>query len=421
MSTELIPTESRGLESEAALVQLQARDAASSPRVRRPEDVLGIIESLQELIEAERARDLGLVPPEHIPEHPPIWPLPARAEPAVETSPCVVCGHIAATPKYLIQGLQERFVTCDGCGLGSLHPMPSSARIAEFYPAEYYGTPDAKFEPLVEAGVRLGAKLRAATLLKGIPQGGRVLDVGCGRGVMLRGILDLGYEAHGVELNAAAAEGADRRAKIRIAPQLADARYPSSTFDAVILWHVLEHLPQPDQTLDEIARVLKPGGRLIIAVPNLGSWQSRWSGANWFHLDLPRHVYHFSDRTLAKLVDRHGFQVCSTRHFALLQNPFGWLQSALNQLTDAPRNSLYSLLHRYDAPSQSAMTRGQRWLQRTAYWLGLPMAGLLSLVEAAIGQGGTIALTAQLPAKIEEASPQAATGSACACPSLAPC
>jgi SAM-dependent methyltransferase len=238
---------------------------------------------------------------------------------------------------------------------------------------------------------------------------------------MLGGVLDLGYEAHGVELNAAAAAGVDPRVRMRIAPQLADARYADSTFDAVILWHVLEHLPRPDATLAEIARILKPGGRLILAVPNSGSLQATWSGPNWFHLDLPRHLYHFDDKTLTRLVDRYGFQIRSMRHFALLQNPFGWLQSALNQLTDAPRNSLYSLLHRYGSANQKPLSRSQRIRQRAAYWLGLPIAGVLSVIEAAMGRGGTIALVAELPAKIESKNLQSGTIPECVCPSFAGC
>lgn len=386
---------------------------------RRPEDLLGIIDSLRELIDAEQQRDA--VGPAEIPEHPAIWPLPAHSEPAVQTEPCVVCGSMTAVPVFLVQGMPERLVQCADCGLGSLHPRPSAARVSSFYPAEYYGTPDAKFEPLVEAGVRFGAKYRASTLLKGLKPGSRVLDVGCGRGVMLRGILDLGHHAHGVEISAAAAEGVDPRAQVRIAPRLEDARYEDSSFDAVILWHVLEHLPRPDETLQEISRILKPGGRLVIAVPNSRSFQASWAGAGWFHLDLPRHLFHFSDRTLSRLVNRQGFRVTSLQHFALLQNSFGWLQSCLNRLSDAPRNSLYTLLHRYGSTSAPKLSRFQSTLLRAAYWIGLPIAVLTSLVEAACGRGGTVALTAELPAKIHTGNPAEVDSLRGINPSLAPC
>ena len=87
--------------------------------------------------------------------------------------------------------------------------MPSPARIQSFYPPEYYGTPTAKFVPLVEAGVRAGARARVRSLLSGVHPESHVLDIGCGRGVMLRAILDLGYTAHGVEISEEAAAGVE--------------------------------------------------------------------------------------------------------------------------------------------------------------------------------------------------------------------
>lgn len=329
-----------------------------------------------------------------IPEHPEVR-LVTGAK-SVTKHACPVCHETEARPLYAIEGVTEQLVVCHGCGLGSLNPMPGPERIGEFYPAEYYGSPTAKFEPLVEYGVRLGARLRVRTLLSGLEHGSRVLDVGCGRGVMLRAMLDLGHEAHGVEITAEAAAGADPRAQIRIAPDLADAEYETNSFDAVIMWHVLEHLPNPSQTLEELRRIIRPGGRLILAVPNFASWQAQRMGADWFHLDLPRHLYHFTPQTLTRLLNRYEFDCRGVKHFALLQNPFGWLQSSLNRLTDAPRNSLYSLLHRGDTADSNDLSARQRRVLRAAYLLGLPLAGAVSVAEAMIRRGGTIAVTAQL-------------------------
>lgn len=363
------------------------RDDIDPQSMRTAEEALSRIEFLENLIETIDDQP-------QIPEHPEIRLL-ANAE-VVTKNPCPVCHETQARPVYAIDGVTERLVVCEGCGLGSLDPLPGPERISEFYPAEYYGSPNAKFEPLVEMGVRCGARMRVRTLLSGVPRGSRVLDVGCGRGVMLRAMLDLGHEAHGVEITPEAAAGADPRAHIRIAPDLTDAEYETNSFDAVVLWHVLEHLPRPDQTLDELRRIIRPGGRLILAVPNFASWQSRRTGADWFHLDLPRHLYHFTPETLTRLLRRYEFDSRSIQHFALLQNPFGWLQSWLNRTTDAPRNSLYTLLHRGDAADATGMTAGQRRLLRAAYLLGLPVAGAVSLAEAMFRSGGTIAVTAQL-------------------------
>lgn len=367
-------------------------DSEHVDELRRAEAALADIASLERLI-AEVGLDHWHPVP--VSEHPAVSPVADVCR--IETAPCVVCMGKTATTRFAIAGVPEELVVCDTCGVGSLFPMPSPQRIASFYPAEYYGDAEAKFEPLVEFGVCLGARLRARSLLRDVPHGGRILDIGCGRGVMLKALLDLGYEAHGVEMSADAAAGADPRAQVRIAPELAEAGFDDRSFDAIILWHVFEHLPRPDQTLDELRRIMKPGGRLIIAVPNFASWQSQSLEADWFHLDLPRHLYQYTPDTLRQLLHRFEFECDAIRHFALLQNPFGWLQSWLNRLTNAPRNSLYSLLHRGgEHPDLRHMNWRQRAVLKTGYRLGLPIAVAMSMLEAMRYQGGTIAVSARL-------------------------
>ena len=342
-----------------------------------------------------READADSSPEAPIPEHPAVSLVTGDAR--VATSACIACHSTSARRLYSIEGVSEELVECENCGLGSLYPMPTTERIQSFYPAEYYGEPTAKFEPLVEFGVRLGAKMRVESLVGDLPSGSRVLDIGCGRGVMLRALLDLGHEAHGVEIAPEAASGADPRAQIRIAPELAKANYEENTFDAVIMWHVLEHLPHPEQTLAEIRRILRPGGRLILAVPNFGSLQSQRTGNDWFHLDLPRHLYHFTPETLQRLLASNEFHYESVRHMAMLQNSFGWLQSILNRVSGTPRNSLYSLLHRGgEHPVVRNLSRLQQCQLKLGYWFGLPIAAGISLLEVATRQGGTIAVTATL-------------------------
>lgn len=360
--------------------------------VRQPQDALAEIESLEILL---READSEPALPASIPEHPAVNLVSGDLR--VSTPPCIACHATDARRRYSIEGVSEELVECENCGLGSLFPMPNAQRIQSFYPAEYYGEPTAKFEPLVEHGVRLGAKMRVKSLVGDLPTGSKVLDIGCGRGVMLRALLDLGHEAHGVEIAPEAASGADPRAQIRIAPELAKAGYEENSFDAVIMWHVLEHLPHPEKTLAEIRRILRPGGRLILAVPNFGSLQSRRTGNHWFHLDLPRHLYHFTPETLQRLLACNEFHYESVRHMAMLQNSFGWLQSVLNRVSNTPRNSLYSLLHRGgEHPVVKSLSMWQRVKLKLGYWIGLPIAAAVSLFEAAAGQGGTIAVTATL-------------------------
>jgi SAM-dependent methyltransferase len=313
---------------------------------------------------------------------------------AVEVAKCPVCGCEWARPRFAIPGLPLRVVDCTECGLGRLHPQPGPEMIDRFYPPGYYGVTGAKFVPMVEALVRLVGARHVRMLSRGLARGARVLDVGCGRGVLLSSLADRGFEVHGFEISSAAAAGADPRADIRVGKDLGEVGYPDASFDEVILWHVLEHLPDPRRTLGEIHRILKPGGRIIVAVPNYSSLQARWSGPAWFHLDLPRHLYQFPVAGLRRLLVNSGYAPRSEHHFSLRQNPFGWVQSGLNRFAGLPRNGLYTLL-KSRTDSAPHYGPGTRAVFRLAYWLGMPIACGLSVLEALARSGASVCIVAE--------------------------
>jgi SAM-dependent methyltransferase len=321
----------------------------------------------------------------------------ALADGAVRDAPppCAACGALAARPRFAIEDLAARLVVCTDCGTGRLHPLPEEEEIARFYPATYYGEGGAKFRRPVEWLVRAVGARHARFLAAGLAPGARVLDVGCGRGVTLAALAERGFEAHGVERSADAARGADARARVRIAPSLADASYPAGHFDAVVVWHVFEHLREPDVALAEMRRVLRPGGRLVVAVPNFASWQARWAGPAWFHLDPPRHLHHFPLAALRRLLERSGFAVESEHHFSLRQNPFGWIQSAQNRLCSRPRNGLYTLLHQGGAGYAAPFDPRTRALLWAVLALGAAPSLALACAEAAGRSGATVHVAAR--------------------------
>lgn len=312
----------------------------------------------------------------------------------LEVPACPVCGSAKAVPRFDIEGVPQRLVVCATCGLGRLHPMPDADTVRHYYPDEYYGAPGAKFQSLIEGLVRLVGARHISFLSSGLGRGARVLDVGCGRGVILTALADRGFEVHGVEISEEAARGADPRAEIRIAPTLAQAGYPDDYFHEVIIWHVFEHIADPCGTLAAVHRILRPGGRLIIAVPNFSSYQARLTGSAWFHLDLPRHLYQFPLAALNTLLVEAGFTPFQEHHFSLRQNPFGWVQSLMNRLSSLPRNGLYTLLHRRspgETPPYAATTRCWLWC-----WLALatPIGFALTLLETALRRGATVHVVA---------------------------
>ncbi|MFK7897051.1 MAG: class I SAM-dependent methyltransferase [Myxococcota bacterium] len=334
----------------------------------------------------------------------PVGTLPTRG--ARRASPCPVCHGTLVTDRFTVATEEARadglysLIECSACGHGRLDPTPTPDAIRAFYPDHYYGRPGTKFRPAIEGLVRFVGRRHVRFLTRGLAPGAKVLDVGCGRGVLLGPLADEGLQAHGFELSEEAARGADARAEIRIGEDLRSAGYAEASFDLVVIWHVLEHLTEPRATLEEIRRVLRPGGRLVVAVPNYASWQARWSGAAWFHLDLPRHLHHFTAAGLERLIKEVGFRPRSAHHFSLRQNPFGWIQSALNRLESLPRNQLYAVLHnRADASATDAPaatpSRSARLLQLTLFALLAPISLFLTIFATAARQGGTVHFVAE--------------------------
>ena len=156
-------------------------------------------------------------------------------------------------------------------------------------------------------------------LLRNSPQitplffpGTRILDIGCGSGDQMALWLECGRLAMGLDISPfAVAKGEERGLRI-FTGEVQDADYPTDHFDIVYANHVLEHAMDPNTMLDGIWRVLKPGGTLIIGVPNISSISFRIFKAKWYHLDVPRHLLHFSPKTLTSLLVSHGFMAMKT-------------------------------------------------------------------------------------------------------------
>jgi SAM-dependent methyltransferase len=307
-----------------------------------------------------------------------------------------VCGDRKGHSAYQVEDTPWSIMNCSTCGMGRLTPPPAADELASFYRDSYYGREGSKFRFGVELAVRYVARRRTRFLARSFRRGGRILDIGCGRGVLLNHLSDLGFETWGTEISREACQGASSKIRMRIADSLPKAAFEDSMFDGIVIWHVLEHLPNPQQTIKEAFRILKPGGRIIVAVPNYGSLQAKWAGAGWFHLDPPRHLFHFTVDALDSLLQRNGFGVLSRHHFSLRQNPFGWVQSALNRTGWFPRNELYSMLQA-EPSGRLSSSPFKRLVQRLLWATGMPMGLALSVMTALLQSGATFHMVAEKP------------------------
>lgn len=239
---------------------------------------------------------------------------------ALEAVACDLCGADDPEPLLflddVIAGTTKdpfRLVRCRRCGLQYLNPRPVASALARFYPDDY--------APFVRRGV--AARVRAWQrrrdvdhLWRYLAPPARVLDVGCGTGELLLAVRERGNaDLIGVEPSEHAARLARQRWGLDVrCGDLHAARLAPASVDVALLSHVIEHLPSPSATLAELTRVLRPGGVLILWLPNAASWAARVWGADWIGYDAPRHVYAFTPGTLHALLARHGFTVAELRH-----------------------------------------------------------------------------------------------------------
>jgi 2-polyprenyl-3-methyl-5-hydroxy-6-metoxy-1,4-benzoquinol methylase len=311
---------------------------------------------------------------------------------------CPAC-HSSESTLYWSQSNERPFSLrqCNNCQLVYTVPRLLGPAMAAYYEERYYGTRNIRFNRLFERLILWFRQRRGRKLARMRPAG-RVLDIGCGRGLILAHLQKRGWEAHGVELNEAAARHVQSIPGVRVSVGEFDARnFAEGYFDVVILWHVLEHLADVGSALDGASRILRRGGLLVIAVPNITSWQARLTRFHWFHLDLPRHYAHFSTDWLRRELAARRFRVLEVNHFAFEQNPFGWVQSMLN-CCGLRTNLLYDILKSGSARSIERPLRQypiQSALSLIAFALMLPVVCLLQLLECVFRTGGTIEIYAE--------------------------
>jgi SAM-dependent methyltransferase len=139
---------------------------------------------------------------------------------------------------------------------------------------------------------------------------GRVLDVGCGTGEILNGLRAEGFNPFGVEINPRAVKTAKEKFQLEVVcGTLFDAKYPDNFFDIILFNHSLEHFYSPLRVLKECFRILNPEGMIMISVPNSRSLEAFIFKSFWFSWDLPRHLYHFSPKTLLQELFYAGFKI----------------------------------------------------------------------------------------------------------------
>lgn len=226
-----------------------------------------------------------------------------------------------------------------------------------------------------------------------MPKNGRILDIGCGNGHFLMSLLEHGsFQLHGSELQGKSALRAAQYKEIKLfTGYLSADSFADEKFDVITMFHVFEHLTQPQIMLELVKSYLVKGGYFVVSFPNIGSWQSRFFKGKWLHLDPPRHLFFFETECFVALMKLHGFELVKKHFFSLEQNPYGFVQSFLN-LFLKKREILFESLKgntAYTADYSSA----HLFFQKLVFVFLFPVAIVGDIFASLFRKGATVEFT----------------------------
>ncbi len=231
---------------------------------------------------------------------------------------CVGCGNSIARPLYEVRGFP--IVRCTGCGLARTE-LPADFDPDAIYTEDYFqgGQHDGYAD---YAGSAADLRREFRRTLDALPvREGKLVEIGCAYGFLLDEARSAGFDACGVEVSDAARTAAQERGHV-VARSLGELA-GHGPFDAAVMLDVIEHLARPDEILGELRGMLRPGAPLVITTGDFGSPLARAMGKRWRLMTPPQHVWFFSKKTLAPLLERHGFVIDRVTH------PWKWVPTAL--------------------------------------------------------------------------------------------
>jgi len=225
---------------------------------------------------------------------------------------CIICGFdefrylVSSEDKYGEKGKKFYVLRCIKCGYSFTY-LPSGVELNRLYPPGYRQGKKglARFQRRIYF-IYYGLFFP----LRFFPEKGEVLDLGCGNGLLAAFLSNRGYKVTCVESRKESARFVSETFSLQVFNcELKDAGFQTGQFDVVIMRHSIEHVVDLPSTLVEISRILADGGMLFIEAPNINSAEFAFFKANWYHLDLPRHIHHLSPKILRELLGKYNYSV----------------------------------------------------------------------------------------------------------------
>jgi 2-polyprenyl-3-methyl-5-hydroxy-6-metoxy-1,4-benzoquinol methylase len=263
---------------------------------------------------------------------------------------CPICERnftkkLFKTEDFRLNTVSQKFnlVQCKKCGFIYINPQPVEKELSKFYPQGYYNpTPfilEFFYKPIGKAIIG-----RIISDIKSIKKRGRLLDIGCGKGSFLVKLLKCGYDAYGVDSYDGILNIIPKELQSRVKnSSFLNIKFPDEFFDIIVMKQVLEHLPKSNMVIREIHRILKKDGLVYVEVPNFNCMESKLFGKYWYNLEIPRHLYQFSKKTLKKIFKKNDFRFfleLNNYGFLLLKSPLAIVNSCTFFLRDKIKSSL---------------------------------------------------------------------------------
>lgn len=248
----------------------------------------------------------------------------------IHISSCPVCNHSDWEQHLKVKDhsiSKEAFSLekCRNCSFVITQDQPDQNSIGPYYASENYISHSDIQKGLVNRlyhGIRTYMLDKKRTWVEeniSDTTGKKLLDIGCGTGYFLSNMVENGWNGRGLEPDVNARKAAKEKFKLKVddASKLFEIQ---EQFDAITMWHVLEHVHQLNDYFEQFKKLLKPNGLLLIAVPNYTSKDAQQYKDYWAAYDVPRHLWHFSPASMKILMDKHGFTI--TKKYGMVFDPF---------------------------------------------------------------------------------------------------
>ncbi len=212
---------------------------------------------------------------------------------------------------YFLTREEFSLFSCNSCGLVFTNPRPKLENLGLYYQSDKYYSHTSSQGGIIPFIYRKVKEINLKTKFKQVTTGSvinKVLDIGCGTGDFLNVCKKSGKEIHGIEPDSKARNLAKEILKVEILHPDQSEKIPDESFDLITMWHVLEHVPDLKKQISELSRIIKKGGKVVIALPVYESYDAEVYKEKWAAWDVPRHLYHFNKAVINKMMLANDFK-----------------------------------------------------------------------------------------------------------------